>query len=159
MLDPELTPHGKQQCGHLKNRFPHHKSVELLVASPLRRTLHTALLAFAPEIKKGMSVLALPEAQETGEIPCDTGSDVETLQNEFKEQPVDLGLVTEGWNSKQGKWASTSDRIVVRAQEVRQWLKARPENEIVLVTHGGFLHYLTEDWTDYAAFSGIEETE
>ena len=63
-------------------------------------------------------------------------------------QPVDLALVTDGWNSNVGKWAPDTKALEARARETRQWLKARPEKEVVLVTHGGFLHYLTEDWTD-----------
>ena len=65
----------------------------------------------------------------------------------MKDEPVDLSLVPEGWNSKKGKWASEEEIIAQRAKGARQWLKNRPEKEIVVVTHGGFLHYLTEDWT------------
>lgn len=36
-----------------------------------------------------------------------------------------------------------------RAAELRNWIYNRPEKNIALVTHGGFLHYLTEDWTGY----------
>jgi len=44
--------------------------------------------------------------------------------------------------------------IEKRARKARQWLKARPEKEIVIVTHGGFLHYFTEDWSDSGKFEG-----
>ncbi|KAL0258995.1 hypothetical protein SLS55_006500 [Diplodia seriata] len=36
-----------------------------------------------------------------------------------------------------------------RAALLRAWLRARPEQNVVLVTHGAFLHYLIEDWADY----------
>jgi hypothetical protein len=49
---------------------------------------------------------------------------------------VDLSLVTPGWNSKKGKWAPNSQAIEERAMVARKWLMARPEKEIVLVTHG-----------------------
>lgn len=101
-----------------------------------------------------MKVIALPETQETADVPCDTGSDLSVLKKEMEGKPVDLSLVMEGWNSKTGRWAPTSDAIEIRAREARQWLKARPEEEIVLVTHGGFLHYLTEEWTDYNKVMG-----
>jgi broad specificity phosphatase PhoE len=42
-----------------------------------------------------------------------------------------------------------------RARAARRWLKARPEKEIVMVTHGGFLHYFTEDWEDSSQFQGV----
>ena len=154
MHDPDLTPFGKEQCCTLANRFPHHEKIDLLVASPIRRTIYTTLLAFESDTKRGLKVIALPEIQETSDVPCDTGSDLEVLEKEMGGKPVDLSLVKEGWNSKKGKWAPASDAIEARAREARRWLKARPEKEIVVVTHGGFLHYFTEDWTDSAKFFG-----
>jgi broad specificity phosphatase PhoE len=53
-----------------------------------------------------------------------------------------------------GKWAPTAAALKNRALEARRWLKSRPEKEIVLVTHGGFLHYLTEDWEDSSLYQG-----
>ena len=154
MPDPDLTLYGEEQCHHLAQHFPYHKSIELLVASPLRRTIYTTLLGFEPEIKRGLKIITLPEAQETSVNPCDTGSDVEALKKEMADKPVDLSLVTEGWNSKKGKWADDADAIEARAKETRKWLQARPEKEIVLVTHGGFLHYFTGDWSDSVKFEG-----
>lgn len=37
---------------------------------------------------------------------------------------------------------------------MRKWLWNREEKEIVLVTHGAFLHYLTEDWDGFVAGHG-----
>ena len=154
MPDPSLTAFGEEQCRNLAQIFPYHQSVELLVASPLRRTLYTTLLGFKPEIERGMTVIALPEIQETADVPCDTGSDIDVLRKEMEDKPVDLSRVMEGWNSKQGRWAPITGPLEKRAREARQWLKARPEKEIVVVTHGGLLHYLTEDWVDYNAVMG-----
>lgn len=154
MPDPSLTPFGEGQCQKLAQDFPYHKSVELLVSSPLRRTIYTTLLGFKPEIERGLTVIALPEVQETADVPCDTGSNASVLKEEMKDKPVDLSRVESGWNSKTGRWAPIAGALEKRAREARQWLKARPEKEIVLVTHGGLLHYLTEDWTDYQATLG-----
>jgi hypothetical protein len=41
-----------------------------------------------------------------------------------------------------------------RAAEMRNWIYNRPEKHIALVTHGGFLHYFTEDWTGYVKGKG-----
>jgi len=154
MHDPGLTPLGEEQCRQLASTFPYHKSIELLVASPLRRTIYTALLAFDREVKRGMHVIALPTVQETSALPSDTGSDVDVLRKELADKPVDLSLVQEGWNSKEDKWAAEAGALERRAKEARRWLMARPEKEIVLVTHGGILHYLSEDWSDSGRFNG-----
>ncbi|KGQ02053.1 hypothetical protein PAAG_11234 [Paracoccidioides lutzii Pb01] len=157
LSDPLLTPHGESQCKDLSAEFPHHSQIDLIVASPLRRTLYTALLAFEDQIKsRGLTIIALPEIQETSDVPCDVGSDLELLEKEVAEKglPVDLKLVEEGWNSKTGKWAPTAEAIEDRAREARRWLKSRPEKEIVIVSHGGFLHYFTEDWQDSTLYQG-----
>lgn len=54
-----------------------------------------------------------------------------------------------------GPYVPTNKALKERARAARRWLKARPEKEIVMVTHGGFLHYFTEDWEDSSQFQGI----
>jgi broad specificity phosphatase PhoE len=102
--DPELTQLGEQQCAKLRDTFPYHSQIELVTASPLRRTIHTALLSFQPVFQehKDLKLILIPEAQETSDVPCDTGSDREVLQKEFVDRglPVDISLVHDGWNSK-----------------------------------------------------------
>ena len=144
MPDPSLTLLGETQCRYLAQLFPYHSDIDLLVASPIRRTLYTAIHSFPAELEKGLRVIALPEIQETSDLPCDTGSDVPILRDEFANKPVDLDLVTKGWNSKSGKWAATNSAIEKRAREARVWLRGREEENIAVVTHGGFLHFLTE---------------
>ena len=159
--DPSLTELGHEQCHKLRDEFPYHDRVELVTASPLRRTIYTGLHTFAPVFERtngAVKLIALPDVQETSDVPCDTGSDPNVLHEELvvaKGAPVDLGLVTERWNIKEGRYAPTNQAIKHRAREARRWLKARPEKEIVLVTHGGFLHYLTEDWEDSSQFQGM----
>ena len=103
MPDPSLTPLGEEQSQKLQKTFPHHDSVELLVSSPIRRALHTTLIGFESDVRRGLRVIALPDIQETSDLPCDTGSDPGKLEEEFgKEGKVDLSLVHEGWNVKVG---------------------------------------------------------
>ncbi|RAH67232.1 uncharacterized protein BO66DRAFT_355443 [Aspergillus aculeatinus CBS 121060] len=156
--DPLLTDLGNEQCSTLRDTFPRHEHIDLVTASPLRRTIYTALQSFEPVFKTrpGLEVIALPDAQETSDVACDTGSDPDVLRKEMEEKklPVDLSLVYEGWNVKSGRFAPTNKAIKDRARAARRWLKGRPEKEIVLVTHGGFLHYFTEDWEDSSQFQG-----
>ena len=103
MPDPSLTPHGEKQCRKLLVDFPFHSQVEIIVASPLRRTLYTAFLGFEEVLKeKQLKIIAMPEIQETSDVMCDIGSDLSILEQEVREQglPVELGLLTEGWNTK-----------------------------------------------------------
>lgn len=98
--DPSLTPDGERQCHEIAAKFPYHDKVELVIASPLQRTIRTALSGFEPELSRGVQILALPSFQEASSLPCDTGSDVETLQKEFEDTAVDLNFVEEGWQVK-----------------------------------------------------------
>ncbi|KAL8688872.1 MAG: hypothetical protein Q9218_005326 [Villophora microphyllina] len=158
MHDPALTPHGENQCLELRSRFPYHSSVSLLVCSPLRRTTQTTLLAFEPETSRGVQCIALPYIQETSDLPCDTGSDLSKIKKDFKDQPVDFSQVPEDWNSKLGKWEASQYAIDSRCREARRWLKSRKEDSIVVVSHGGLLHYLTQDWSDSGKFYGKDIT-
>jgi len=83
------------------------------------------------------------------------------LRREF-EGKVDFELVKEGWNSKTGRWSPASSAVEARARDARVWLrdlgleasKGGEDVNIVVVTHGGYLHYFTEDWDGHASFTG-----
>jgi len=159
--DPILTPLGQDQCRNLQTLFPKIPPVGLLVTSPLKRTIQTTAIAFQNLIGPGDGVplVLLPELQETSALPCDTGSDVEVVRVFLEE--LGLGGKVEGlerldkdWNSKEGKWGSESEELKERAAWVRRWLAEREEGHVVCVSHGGFLHFLTEDWTGHGALPG-----
>jgi broad specificity phosphatase PhoE len=161
--DPDLTPLGETQCRTLSTTFAPSAKITHLVASPLRRTLYTCLLSFPSSIAAGLKVLALPELQETSDLPCDTGSPPAKLQAEFSTGPfagaVDLSRVHEGWNSKTGRWSPETAAVEARAREARVILRSlanteEDDQEIIVVTHGGFLHFLTEDWEAFGEFAG-----
>lgn len=77
-----------------------------MVASPLRRTIHTALEAFSPvfERQHDLKLILNPDLQETSDFPCDIGSDVASLRKEFEHSrvPIDFDLVPDNWNQKAG---------------------------------------------------------
>ncbi|KAI1211281.1 phosphoglycerate mutase-like protein [Annulohypoxylon truncatum] len=152
LSDPDLTPLGITQCEELCKKFDAHDKITHLVASPIRRTLWTCLRSFDPVVKSGKKVIALPDAQEISTLPCDVGSEPEKLQGEFGDL-VDLHLVQKGWNDKSSgsKYYPTPANLEARSREARLWLrdlanKAGEDAQIVLVTHGGILHFLTRDW-------------
>lgn len=76
--------------------------------------------------------------------------------------PVDLSRVTPEWTDKSATspFAPTNVKLAARARETRRILLREgkllqdkdtsqdKDISIVLVTHGGLLHYLTEDWED-----------
>ena len=151
--DPYLTAEGESQCRTIPDRFPANPPVDLLVTSPLKRTIQTTLIGFPAQIASGAPIIALPELQETSSMPCDTGSPILEIESDPVLRPstgaIDFSLVeaADGWTSKSGKWSSEPAALTERATSVRAWLKDRNEEHVICVLHGGFLHYLTEDWT------------
>lgn len=141
--DPDLTEQGKQDCLVLRDSFPHQESIDLLCASPMRRGIQTAHLVFKPVIDRGLKILALPDAQEGWKDPANTGTEEAQLKAEFGTEYVDWSLVHDGWQSKEGKNASDPASLMARATRLLKWLYERPEQDIAIVGHGYFTHYLT----------------
>ncbi|KAH0369417.1 phosphoglycerate mutase family protein, partial [Aureobasidium melanogenum] len=165
--DAVLTPHGKSQCRDLNASFEHHDSVALIVSSPLRRALQTAVHAFAPALQSdGVKVVLQPMAQEMNAYFCDIGTDRDELERQVKagelwdtelsvpSDSIDFNAVQEGWNIKEGKWAPDRATVQKRAAKLRSWLFSRKEDVVIVVSHGGFLHALTEDWSGFNASLG-----
>jgi hypothetical protein len=101
LIDPDLTALGEQQCLSLATTFDRHHAVDLIIASPLRRTLRTALLAFSQPLQRlGRPVIALPHIQETTGLPCDTGSELGAISGDFDGLPIDWSQVEIGWQVK-----------------------------------------------------------
>lgn len=144
VIDPSLTKEGELQAQHLARTFPYHNRVEAVLSSPLQRALQTALLAFQSQLSPSAKLIAQPLAQETSEALCDTGVDRTSLEAIHGPDNVDFDAVGPDWNSKSGKWSQSEYDVQRRAVELRDLLAARAENQLVLVTHGYFLRYLTE---------------
>ncbi|KAH7367491.1 phosphoglycerate mutase family protein [Plectosphaerella cucumerina] len=162
--DPDLTELGNKQCAGVRSRFHSHDKLTHLVASPMRRTLHTCLQSFGPapgddddfQRTALLPVLALPEIQEVSDNPCDTGSEVARLEEEFRGK-VDFSRVPAGWNEKKAAsspWEPTLEKLEARARKARialRKLAASSDKEdvhIAAVSHGAFLHFLTDDWSE-----------
>ncbi|KAF1352635.1 phosphoglycerate mutase family protein-like protein [Lizonia empirigonia] len=158
--DALLTPKGKGQCSTLQSAFKYHNDIDIVFSSPLRRTIQTASLSLGPTLaRKDVPFVLLPPLQEVSNIGCDVGmadtaDDVKQMlptlfvkgELPFDYNKIDASHVTEGWNSKKGYWAYERDAISKRAADLRRFLMQRSEKQIVLVTHGAFTHFLTEDW-------------
>ncbi|KAL2755590.1 hypothetical protein ACRALDRAFT_1082235 [Sodiomyces alcalophilus JCM 7366] len=166
MPDPLLTDLGKQQCANVRSGFHSHEKLTHLVSSPMRRTIYTGLYSFGPhdpasstpvKDEKGnglLPVIAIAELQEVSDAPCDTGTDVATLTEEFGSR-VDFSRVPEGWTDKksaESPWEPKVEKLEARAKTARLFLRdlaaksGKDEVHIAAVTHGGILHYLTDDW-------------
>ncbi|TQS31376.1 hypothetical protein Golomagni_08345 [Golovinomyces magnicellulatus] len=147
--DPDLTPLGKEQCEELRRSFPFHDRITRIISSPLRRTLHTTVNVFGKD--NLYPILALDSLQEVSDLSSDTGSEIDALQHEFGDK-VDLSQVSQSWTDKTTSSPFQADitKLEARAAQARKTLYSLldfdGDDHVVVVTHGDYLHFLTEDW-------------
>jgi broad specificity phosphatase PhoE len=162
-LDPSLTTLGFEQAAELGKSFPYAGRVGVVITSPLRRAIQTALTAFSGILDKryfdpisgegvenGAILIIEPLLQERSALACDTGSDRAELGKAFSGLNFDgLG---DGWPSKDGIYAADDGVVQERARKVRRLLleqseqsSNREKNDIVVVTHGVFMKFLAEE--------------
>ncbi|KAK4032323.1 histidine phosphatase superfamily [Parachaetomium inaequale] len=151
--DPELSELGRQQCAQLKEklmpRIPKDLDVGLILVSPMKRTLETALLAFGDLIERGIPIVAHAGWQENSLQPCDTGSPLPSLAPLFP--AVDFSQVDPLFPDKTSPLAApvygyTRQAIVGRGQAVLRELRGRPEKAVIVVSHSGFLRDGVTGW-------------
>jgi broad specificity phosphatase PhoE len=148
--DPDLTPKGREQCKHLSTTFPYFDTIDLVCASPIRRTIQTASISMDPYLHSGKrKILALPLAQEAPAEPANTPSGIKSLEKEYGDiVNFDRCYEYSDYDSKKGAFAPDGKSLEARAATLRRFLRDREEEEIVVVSHGQFLHYVSRDVDD-----------
>jgi broad specificity phosphatase PhoE len=161
--DPPLTPLGLEQAAKLEQTFPHSAHIGLVITSPLKRAIQTALSGFSHILDKryydsssklgvegGAELIIDPGLQERSALPCDTGSDQDVLSEIFPR--LNFERLWKVWQVKVGLYAENENVVEERARKVRRGLfeaekglKEREKNDIIVVTHGMFMKYLSED--------------
>ncbi|KAF2683271.1 phosphoglycerate mutase-like protein [Lentithecium fluviatile CBS 122367] len=158
--DPALSELGEQQCKELQESLKNSKighEVELIVVSAMRRTLQTASIGLEWLIKeKGIKVLPDAGWQENADKPCDTGSPIATMAQEFPDfdfSVVDPLYPDKTTNLASNPYAFTGKAILARGQTCLKALYSRPEKVIAVVSHSGFLRvavanrrFFNADW-------------
>ncbi|ESZ98262.1 hypothetical protein SBOR_1358 [Sclerotinia borealis F-4128] len=140
--DPALTDLGfGAQCDELarslKDDVPLAQEIDLIVVSPMRRTLQTAQQGLGWLIKRGVPVLLRPEWQESSDKPCDTGTPIELMEKEWPQ--FDWSAVDPLFPAKSGLYEFSKDALIERGIVAKKWLQQRPEKVIAVVSHSAFL--------------------
>lgn len=164
--DPPLTANGVEQCETLSRDFAFTDDVALVLTSPLQRTIQTAVIGFQrclgeryqsttePKLQVGDSGRAQlsiePDLQAHSARPCDTGSDISKLRSKFDYLPWDVLAFDPTFPSKEGLYATDAHALEQRGLRVRHLLQQRfkelegsRRSDIVVVTHGGFMKFIT----------------
>ncbi|XP_024532652.1 phosphoglycerate mutase-like protein [Selaginella moellendorffii] len=170
LLDASLTPNGWNQVARLRKHVVDTglgNGIELVVVSPLTRTLQTAVGVFGggefvdgeiapPLMVNGVGksphpavssarcppFLALELCREhTGVHPCDKRNPISRYKLEFP--GVDFSEIEtdedEWWNAD---IREPDEDLCQRGLEFLKWLLRRDEKEIAVVSHSGFLTHM-----------------
>lgn len=160
-LDPPLTTLGIQQATQLVQTFPRSSEIGIILSSPLQRTLQTTLAAFSHVLDKryfdplsgkgvenGVKLVLDPDLQERSALPCDTGSSRDVLEAAFPN--LDFEGLGPSWPSKDGIYAADDTAVEARARRVRTrlaeistGLEGKSRKNVVVVTHGAFMKFLS----------------
>ncbi|KAI0114446.1 phosphoglycerate mutase-like protein [Nemania sp. FL0031] len=159
--DPDLTEKGREQCAQLRKGLMEDRlaqQAELIITSPMRRTIQTALATVDWLVEKGVKIQADAHWQENSAKPCDVGSEISKVAGEFP--GIDYSTVDPVWPDKTSAAGSeyhyTRTAIIARGQTALRKLYERPEKVIIVVSHSGFLRLgVTGCWfsnADYRVF-------
>ncbi|KAG9236299.1 histidine phosphatase superfamily [Amylocarpus encephaloides] len=140
--DPPLSglgfgPQCQELSKHLEESVPLAQKIDLIVISPMRRTLQTATQSLGWLIDRGVPVLLAPLWQENSSNPCDTGTPIPIMREEWPQ--FDWDAVDPLYPAKSGIYSFSKKGLGERGREARRWLKNRPEQVIAVVSHSAFL--------------------
>lgn len=150
----------------LENDVPLAQEIDLIVVSPMRRTLQTAQQALGWLIERGVPVILRPEWQENSDKPCDTGTSVKLMEKEWPQ--FDWSHVDPLFPAKSGLYEFSKNALTERGIAARKWLQQRPEKVIAVVSHSAFLRtcvsyrqYANADYRifDFASGDGQKNAE
>ena len=141
--DARLAKRGREQVRAAAAEV-HRLGIELVVTSPLTRTIETALGLF--EGASSMPVfLVEPLLRERLGDSCDIGRPPAELAAEFP--ALDFAHLDDPWwyqgePDERGIPIEPRDQFERRAAAFESWLRSRTEQSILVVSHRGFLRCL-----------------
>ncbi|GAB1318263.1 Phosphoglycerate mutase [Madurella fahalii] len=132
--DPSLTETGQLQARNLNITT----GPDLVLISPMTRTLQTALLAF--DSLEGIEIRVWPDLREAHNALCNKGIPKADLAAQFPQ--FDYTECHDEWDYPD----HSTDEAVARAERVRKRVKdlSTSYGNIYLVTHRGFIAFLVQ---------------
>lgn len=169
LRDSRLDETGRKQAKALGTQMRERRmQVDVVLVSPLLRTLETASLMFPPQGTTTTAaaasnvpstrppMVAIELCREAfGGHPCDQRSAVSVVSKEFGH--VDFSLVetdVDTWHDPDRR--ETVREVSIRAEKFLEVLRNRPERNIAVVSHGVFLETLLNKCGLYTADDGTK---
>ncbi|KAF8205493.1 phosphoglycerate mutase-like protein [Mycena galopus ATCC 62051] len=130
--DPPLTDEGLAEARAVCLGF----QPDLIICSPMTRTIQTALAVFPDLLSQSIPVEIWPDMREAHDAICNKGLSRTELSAAFL--GLDFSRCSQEWDYE----AHSPKAATSRAERVRAALAERPEQNILIVGHRGFIDYL-----------------
>lgn len=151
-IDSPLTNEGHLQSIELGNTWTKKSEIELILISPLTRTLETAMNIFGDTDIPMISYEFLREFP-IGEDTCNKRSSLNSLKYKYPKVEFNLDCdIDTLWTNKR----ETIDELEQRLDKMIQYLKERKEKNIAIVGHSSFFGQFKDNHIPYKE-NGDEE--
>lgn len=155
-IDSNLTINGMAQCAKLKKNLKNKlglSKIQLYVVSPLERTLSTYTNVFetmSTTVSTTVStnttrlnhVISLEEIRERIDKPCHKRQDINFKKLQYKFINFAEIKTNRDYLYEFVGGFETEIELIERAKKFLNWLSLRNETNIIVITHGSFLHIL-----------------
>jgi len=135
VIDSPLTEEGHEQSLNLGRTIMDHK-IDVVLVSPLLRTLETAHNIFKDHSVPIVCEEFLRE-YPIGLDTCNQRSDIVSMREKFPK--IDFSHIRENediyWNTQ----GETMEELDTRIQQMKDYLRALPQDNIAIVSHSSFL--------------------
>ncbi len=159
-FDSLLSPLGEEQCRDVAANESIQNNVsnsKLLIVSPLRRTLQTALQCFPTFVNK-IPFIALENVREqSGLHPCDRRNSIKDQSSMFP--LVDFNEIVSDEDPIYDLYPGIrepEDDVMARALKAIEYIITREEKEIIVVSHSSYLSKLLQTFNIHKQFQNAE---
>lgn len=159
-FDSSLSPLGEEQCREVAANESIQNNVlnsKLVLVSPLRRTLQTALQCFPTFVNK-IPFKALESIREqSGLHPCDRRNSIKDQASMFP--LVDFNEIFNDEDPIYGLYPGArepEEDVMARALKAIEYIITREEKEIIVVSHSSYLSKLLQTFYIHKQFQNAE---
>ena len=159
-FDSLLSPLGEEQCREVSVNETIQSNVansQLVLVSPLRRTLQTALQCFPHFINKIPFISIENIREQSGLHPCDKRNTIKDQSSTFPE--VDFSEIVSDEDPIYDLYPGVrepEDEVMARALNAIEYIITRKEKEIIVVSHSSYLSKLLQTFHINKQFQNAE---
>lgn len=133
--DTELLARGVEEARHLRDNWKEINNIELVLVSPLSRTLETATQIFKNKKVPMIALDCLIEYPQHSEL-CNKRKAKKDIVDKYPHVNFDRIANELYWNSNEEE---SMDTLKERVEFAKKWIMMRNEKTIAIVSHSSYL--------------------